>query len=170
MAKPFKVTSDPFYINGNITMDVANTYKQIQISSPLDSLNREGLLVHAVYWTSSTPELIAAAQSRVLMQLTATSKAALVGVNDANVLSLREVQITGGALEFSGPHVIDIVQNTDSWDEDSRLGIVATDDLFLGIDTTAHAGLGSCQFRAVCSRIQLTSSAYAALVTNELSS
>lgn len=150
-------------------MDAVDTYKQIQISSPLDSLNREGLLVHAVYWTASTPDSAPNVSMRVLMQLTAVSKGAIVGVNDANLISMRESIITGGAAEFSGPHVSDMVHNTDSYADDGYLAIVATDDLFLGINTDNGLAVKGAQFRAVCSRIQLTASAYASLVTNELS-
>ena len=53
MAKAYKITSDPFFVNGNLTLETANagTFEQTQISITLDSLNQEGILVHAVYWT-----------------------------------------------------------------------------------------------------------------------
>ncbi len=170
MASAYKVTSDPFYINGNHTQVVIDAFEQVQISSPLDSLNREGLLVHAVYFESSTPDSVPAVQSRLTMQLTSTSKTAMVGANDANLLAARQIQITGGAAEFSGPHVIDMIHNTDSYSDKIVLGIVATDDLFLAIDSNNQAAVKGCNFRAVCSRVKLTADAYAALVTNELSS
>lgn len=170
MARAYQVTSDPFYINASVTETGPNTYTQVQISSPLDSLNREGLLVHAIYFRSSIPDAVPGLNSTIEMQVTATSKTTIVGVNDANLLAHRELVTTGGAAEFSGPHVIDMIANTDSYQGDMNLGIVATDDLFLairGINQTVPKG---ATVRVVASRVKLSADAYAALVTNELSS
>lgn len=175
MAKAYKITSDPFFVNGNLTLETANagTFEQTQISLPLDSLNQEGILVHAVYWTSSDVTFggNANAYSRIQMQLTSTSKTGMVGANDANLIARREVVIVGGAAEFSGPHVIDLVGEEGPYSEDDNLMIIATDDCFLGgLLTSNQTADKTVEFRMVCSRIKLESAAYAALVTNELSS
>jgi len=171
MPKGYKITSDPFFVNGNISQTVVDTYTQIEISLPLDSLNREGIQVHAIYFTSSHPNRTPAAQSTIEMQVTSTTKDAIVGANDANLLGHREIVIIGGAAEFSGPHVVDLIHNTDSYDGLMNLGIVATDNLFLGLDSNNQiATLADCQVRCVASRIKMEAGAYAALVTNELSS
>ena len=170
MARAYKVTSDPFYINGNVTESGANTYTEVQISAPLDSLNREGLLIHAVYFTTSQPDRVPALTSIVECQVTSTSKSDIVAANDANLLAYRESIISGGAAEFSGPHIHDMVANTDSYSPDANLGIVATDDLFLAVRGFNQAVAKNAQVRIVASRIQLSADAYAALVTNELSS
>lgn len=170
MARAYKITSDPFYINGNVTETGNNTFTEVQISAPLDSLNREGLLVHAVYFSTSQPDSVANLQSIVECQLTSTSKTAIVQANDANLLAYRESIIVGGAAEFSGPHIHDMIANTDSYVADSVLGIVATDDVFLAVRGFNQTTTKSANVRIVCSRIQLSADAYAALVTNELSS
>lgn len=175
MPKAYTVTSDPFFVNGSITLPTATagTYSDVEISLPLDSLNQEGIIVHAIYWTSSDVEFAGHvnAYSRIQMQLTSTQKTAMVGANDANLLGRREVVITGGAAEFSGPHIIDLVGEEGPYQESDNLGLVATDNLFLGGVMTSNQGTDrQIQFRAVCSRVKLTASAYAALVTNELSS
>lgn len=175
MAKAYKITSDPFFVNGNLTLEgaTAGDFAQTQISLPLDSLNQEGILVHAVYWTSTDVSFGGNlnAYSRIQMQLTSTSKTGMVGANDANLIARREVVVVGGAAEFSGPHVIDFIGEEGPYSEDDNLMIIATDDCFLGgIKTSNQAGDDSIQFRMVCSRIRLDSAAYAALVTNELSS
>lgn len=170
MAKAYTVTSDPFYINANVTETGANTYTQVQISAPLDSLNREGLIIHAVYFTSSQPDSVPALQSIVECQVTSTSKGNIVLANDANLLAYRESIIVGGAAEFSGPHIHDLVANTDSFETSMQLGIVATDDLYLAIRGFNQGVAKSVQCRIVASRIKLSADAYAALVTNELSS
>ena len=170
MAKAYTVTSDPFYINGTVTESAADTYTQTQISAPLDSLNREGLLIHAVYFTSSQPDRVANQTSLLQMQVTTTSKSTIVKANDANLLAHREIITTGGAVEFSGPHVLDLVANTDSYSTEMSLGIVATDDVYLGIRGDNQSAAKGAQVRIVASRIKLSADAYAALVTNELSS
>jgi len=134
----------------------------------LDSLNQEGIIVHAVYFSGDEPDSVPAAQSRISMQLTSTQKTAIVGANDANLLSLQQKFIVGGAAEFSGPHVIDVIASNEPYQESDNLGLVATDNLFLGINSNNQVGLKAVNVRAVCSRIKLTASAYAALVTNEL--
>ena len=175
MAKAYTITSDPFFVNGSITLDgtAAGTFQQQQISLPLDSLNQEGILVHAAYWTSSDVSFAANvnAYSRIQMQLTSTSKTNMVGSNDANLIARREIVIVGGAAEFSGPHVIDLLGEEGPYQADDNLMIVATDDVFLGGLTTSNQTTDKgIQVRLVCSRIKLSASAYAALVTNELSS
>jgi len=101
MAKAYTITSDPFFVNGNLTLTgaTAGNFAQTEISLPLDSLNQEGILVHAVYWTSSdvTFATHVNAYSRIQMQCTATSKTSMVGANDANLIARREVVVIGGA-------------------------------------------------------------------------
>ena len=170
MAKAYKVTSDPFYINGSVTSSNGNDYTEVQISAPLDSLNREGMLIHAVYFTSSQPDRVANQTSLMHMQVTTTSKTGRADANDANLLGSRELIVTGGAVEFSGPHILDFIGQDTAYQTEDALGIVATDDLFLALLGSNQAGAKSCQVRIVASRIVLEARAYAALVTNELSS
>lgn len=174
MAAAYTITSDPFFVNGNLTLPTATagTFEQKQISLPLDSLNREGIVVHAVYWTSSDVTFGGNlnAYSRIQMQLTSTSKTDMVGANDANLIARREITVTGGAAEFSGPHIVDLVGEEGPYQTADNLGIVATDDVFLGGVLTANQSADKViQFRMVCSRIKMSADAYAALVTNELS-
>ena len=170
MAKAYTVTSDPFFVNGNLTMSAPDTYTQTEISLPLDSLNREGVLVHAVYFTVDEPERIVNSVSTVTCQLTATSKTGLVGANDANLIARKQTYITGGAAEFSGPHVVDLIGDIAPYSTDDNLMIIATDNVYLALNSVAQVAAKAGQFRMVCSRIKLSADAYAALVTNELSS
>ena len=170
MAKAYTLTSDPFYVNGNVTESAGSTYTQTEVSLPLDSLNREGVIVHAFYFTSSEPESVANLQTAVTCQLTTTSKAALVGANDANLIAKRESIITGGAAEFSGPHIHDFVGDSAPYQISDNLGLIATDNVFFAIQGNNNAAAKNAQFRMVASSIKLSADAYAALVTNELSS
>ena len=175
MPKAYTITSDPFFVNGSLSLLAANAgnFAQTQISLPLDSLNQEGILVHAAYWTSSDVDFggNANAYSRIQMQVTSTSKTGMVAANDANLIARREMVVIGGAAEFSGPHVIDLLGEEGPYQASDNLMVIATDDAFLGGITTSNQTTDkSVQVRLVCSRIKLTASAYAALVTNELSS
>ena len=109
MAKAYKITSDPFFVNGSITESAANTYTQAEISLPLDSLNQEGVLVHAVYFTSTEPERVVNAKTVCALQVSSTSKTDIVGANDANLIARRQLIVLGGAAEFSGPNIIDLI-------------------------------------------------------------
>ena len=170
MPKAYKITSDPFFINANVTEGGIDTFTQVQISAPLDSLNQEGLLIHSVYFSGDEPGRVPNANSQVRMQVTATSKTAIVGVNDANLISGQSKVISGGAAEFSGPHLIDLVGSNAPYQETDNLGLVATDDLFFAIEGVNQTAPRAGAVRIVASRIKLESAAYAALVTNELSS
>ena len=81
-----------------------------------------------------------------------------------------EKYVLGGVAEFSGPHVIDVIASNEPYSEDDNLGLIATDNVYLGIQSTNQAAAKAVQCRLVCSRIKMTADAYAALVTNELSS
>jgi hypothetical protein len=171
MAKAFTITSDPFYINASITESAPDTFTEVQVSAPLDSLNREGLLVHAAYFSGQEPERIPNAISQVKMQVTSTSQTGIVGANNANLLASQQKTITGGAVEFGGLTIVDMVGGNDPYQTSDILGIVATDDLFFGIEGVGGQSFAKQgQVRLVCSRIKLSADAYAALVTNELSS
>jgi hypothetical protein len=170
MPKAYKVTSDPFFVNGNVTQSAIDTYTQLEISMPLDSLNQEGIVVHAVYWTSGEPSSVPNASSKLNMQLSSTSQTGISNANSANLISRRELVITGGALEFSGPHVLDFIGSVAPYQDVDNLMLVATDNVFLAVDSVNQLATKTVFFRMVCSRIKLTSSAYAAMVTNELSS
>lgn len=170
MAKAYQITSDPFYVNGNLSESAPGTYSELEISLPLDSLNREGVIVHAVYFSGDEPERLVNQMSRIRMQVTTTSKTSIVGANDANLLSRQEKYVLGGVAEFSGPHTIDVIASNEPYQESDNLGLIATDNAFLGIQSTNQAASKAVQVRLVCSRIKMTADAYAALVTNELSS
>ena len=171
MPAAYKITSDPFFVNGNVTETVLNTFETTQISLPLDSLNQEGILVHAVYFTGSDPDGgVPNAKSFLDFQVTSTRKTAMVGANDANLIAYQQRIVQGGAAEFSGPHLVEMIGSRGPYQVSDNLMVVATDDLFLSIKGGAQTTLASCECRLVCSRIKLTASAYAALVTNELSS
>ena len=55
MPKAYTVTSDPFFVNGSLELPTADAgnYRDVEISLPLDSLNQEGVIIHAIYWTGS---------------------------------------------------------------------------------------------------------------------
>ena len=170
MAKSYKVTSDPFFVNGSITESAANTFTQSEISLPLDSLNQEGVLVHAVYWTSSEPSTVAGSNSSLTVQLCATGKTGIVGANDANLIARQEKFITSTGIEVSAIVTQDFIGSEAPYQESDNLMIIATDNVFLGILGGNNAAPRSGQFRMVCSRVRLDAAAYAALVTNELTS
>ena len=170
MAKAYTITSDPFFVNGNVTESAADTYTQTQISLPLDSLNREGVLVHAVYFSGQEPERILDATSQVKLQVTSTSKTAIVGANDANLIASQQKTIVGGTAEYSALTLVDQIGSNMPYSVDDNLMIIATDDCFLGIQGVNQNTVKQAQMRMVCSRIRLSADAYAALVTNELSS
>lgn len=170
MAKAYKITSDPFFVNGSISESAVDTFTQAEISLPLDSLNQEGVLVHAVYFTTSEPDLNLGLQSAVTVQVTSTSKTALTNANDANLIAKRETLISSGAAEFSGPHIIDFIGSNAPYQESDNLMLIATDNVFFAIKGNNNINPKGGEFRMVCSRVRLDAAAYAALVTNELSS
>lgn len=170
MAKAYKITSDPFFVNGSITESAANTYTESEISLPLDSLNQEGVLVHAVYWTTNEPSTVPGTNTSLSVQLCATSKTGIVGANDANLIARQEKFITSTGAEVSGIVTQDFIGSTTPYQESDNLMIIATDNVFLGILGVSNAAARSGQFRMVCSRVKLDAAAYAALVTNELTS
>jgi len=170
MPAAYKITSDPFFVNGSLTQSAIDTYTQSEISLPLDSLNQEGIVVHAVYFSGTNPASVPAANSLVEYQLTSTSRAGIVQANDANLIARREVIVTGGAAEFSGPHVIDLIASEGPYSATDNLMLIATDNVYFACNSANQVAPHLIRFRMVCSRIKLTSSAYAAMVTNELSS
>ena len=160
MAKAYTITSDPFFVNGNVTETAADTYTQTQISLPLDSLNREGVLVHAVYFSGQEPERILDATSQVKLQVTSTSQTGIVGANNANLIASQQKTIVGGTAEFSALTLIDQIGSNMPYSMDDNLMIIATDDAFFGIQGVNQNNVKAAQMRMVCSRIKLSADAY----------
>ena len=146
MPAAYKITSDPFFVNGNVTESALNTFETQQISLPLDSLNQEGILVHGVYFTGSEPDRVPNASSILDFQLTSTRKTAMVGANDANLVGAQQRVTTGGAGEFSGPHIIELIGSQAPYQVTDNLMLVATDDLFLSIKGLNQTGTSGCTY------------------------
>ena len=123
MAKAYTITSDPFFVNGNVTESAVDTFTQTQISLPLDSLNREGILIHAVYFTSSEPNAVLGTNTSQRVQLTATSKSSLVNANDANLIARQEKFIYSGTAEFS-PMVYDFIGQESPYTLEDNLSLI----------------------------------------------
>jgi hypothetical protein len=157
MPAAYKITSDPFFVNGNVTETAPDTFTTQEISLPLDSLNQEGILVHGVYFTGSDPDRIANLSSFLDFQLTATRKIAIVGANDANLIGYQQKVTTGGAAEFSGPHIIEMIGSQSPYQLMDNLMLVATDNLFLSIKGLNQTGVSAVQVRVVCSRVNCIS-------------
>jgi len=170
MPAAYKITSDPFFVNGSVTESAANTFTQVEISLPLDSLNQEGILIHAVYWTTNEPSIIPGTDTSFTIQLSTTSQTGIVGANNANLVARQEKFITSATVEASGIVTQDFIGSTGPYRVSDVLMLMATNNIFVSCSGGNNINARAGQFRMVCSRVKLESGAYAALVTNELSS
>ena len=86
------------------------------------------------------------------------------------MIASQQKTIVGGTAEYSALTLVDQIGSNMPYSVEDNLMIIATDDCFLGIQGVNQNTVKQAQMRMVCSRIRLSADAYAALVTNELSS
>ena len=173
MPKGLKQTSPLFSVGAYIGESGANTFTQLEVALPLNTLDREVFVVTDVAVETSNPQLDALdTKSTAWVTKTQIPAASDPGINDTDVIGLRRTQIeydagTGNSVAFEFNSPMNLMGSTGS--STDYIGVIATPNFFVAIQGVNNSSTMWAAVRIWGYRAQATADLYAALVTEELS-
>ena len=162
-----KRTSSDIQISSTVAQAVANTFTQIEIDLQLSPLDNEVFVVTALDIDTRPPDGVAGQDTEVKAYVSTTSQTAAVGINNTNVLGAQRLNILSAGYIDSGVG-FDQLGGTTPVGDLGYIGIIATNNYFLGIDSTNCPNLKSTHVRLYGYRSRADASTYAALVSSEV--
>ena len=163
----FKKTSDTIAISFGLDETGANTFTQEQVDLQLDVLNNEIFVVLAIDLNPSAPDAIAATDTTTSMYLSSVSRTSIAGLGQTNVLAAAERQIRAAGFVDGGVGFSHMASESPTGPVD-YIGIIATNNFFVGLKGTNNANAKSGNGRVWGYRARADASTYAALVQSEV--
>ena len=167
MPKGLKETSSTIVIGAALNETAANTFSQGSVDLQLNPLDNEVFVVTAIDLDISTPDAIAATNTKVTAALTTTSQTAMPGLASSNVLCRKSLSIRAAGFVDGGVSFSQAAGETPPTTLD-YIGIIATNDFFLQVEGQNNGGAKSCSAKVYGYRARAESSVYAALVQSEV--
>lgn len=154
-------------ISAGITETAANTFTQLEVDLSLSPLDNEVFVVTAIDLDLQAPDAIAATNTDFTAYLSTTSQTATVGIDNSNVLTSSRKDIR--ALGFVDSGVGFNQQGLSSPQGEAQwIGIIATNNFFLGCQGNGNATAKRANARVYGYRARADASTYAALVQSEV--
>lgn len=161
----YTFTSEPITIRGRITQTVLNTFEQNTINLNLDTLSREILVVLRCDIDTSDPDSVAGAFSSCNASLANANQTSTINIDDSDcIAATNKATISDGvsSVAYANQEPESMVSSQDP------LFIVATDHLYLGVNTTNAVNLKTAYFVIQARRAKANADTYAALLTSQL--
>jgi hypothetical protein len=162
-----KRTSDNVAISFAVTESAPNVFTQDQINLTLDVLNQEVFVVLAIDLDPQVPDAIAATDTSTSAQLTSTSQTGSVTLANSQCLAHTQNAIQAAGFVDGGVSFVrtslDSPPTTMSW-----IGIIATNNFFVGINSANNIGAKSLNGRLWGYRAKADASTFSALTQSEL--
>ena len=163
-----KKASEIFTIGAKVTESAANAFTELTIDMQLNPLDNEVLAIYAVDIQNGRPEFIDGVNTEVRSALYTTSQSSLPAIDQSVCIAEASDSIASvaavGAVGFQNRSVTD----TPTADGVDYIGLVATSDLFFGIDGANNLNAKTARVKIWCRRMVADSATYAALVQSEL--
>ncbi len=173
MPKGLTQNSPLFSLGAFLAESAANTFTQLEIALPLNTLDREVFVITDVCVESSNPNLVALdTRSTAYVSKTQIPAATDPGINDTSIIGLRRTQIeydagTGNSVAFEFNSPMNLMGSTGT--STDYIAVVATPNWFLSIQGVNNTAAMWAAARIWGYRAKCTADLYAALVTEELS-
>jgi len=167
MPAGLKQTSSVIAIGFSTTESAANTYTQSQTDLNLSPLDREVFVVTSINLDPIAPDAVAATNTQVNCALTTTSQTAVANLSSSNCLATATLDLRAAGFPGSGvgftrngmetpPAILDYI------------GIIATNDFFVGLKGTANTGAKFVSGKLYGYRARADADVFAALVQSEV--
>lgn len=165
MPKGLKDTSGIIAISSQVLETGANTFTEAAVDLNLDPLNNEVFVVTAIDIQSSSPDLVAGANSALTIGVSTTTRTTVASLADSNGLARLTKSIRG-----AGATAVSFVENSAETPTSLQeyVAIIATNDYFLQILGENNTGAKVAQVRVWGYRARADASIYAALVQSEV--
>ena len=164
-AKGLTQTSSLIQISAAVTESAVNTFTVEQVDLQLNPLDREVFVIQAVDLDSLPPSLVANTVSQVGLSLSSTRRTTIGGIDFPNVIASKRIvtqSVTG-----DGSVTNEYVATDSPASNLDYIAIVATNDIFLNIESTNNTGPSSANARVYGYRARADAAIYAALVQSE---
>lgn len=167
MPKGLKETSSLITIGFSALETAPDTYLQERVDLQLNPLDNEVFVVTAIDMDLSAPNAIAGTNTAVNAQVTTTSQSSIVNLSATAALAISDNQIRASGFVDGGV----AFQKTSMETPPAALeyiGIIATNDFFVGIKGTANGTVKRVAGKMYGYRARADSAVYAALVQSEV--
>ena len=163
----FKKTSELVAVSFNVSESAANTFTQDEIALQLDVLNNEIAVIVNIDLDIADPDALAGIDTATQASLTSTSQTGLVGLGNTNCLATGRAAIRAAGFADGGVSFTRAAESVPSANLD-YIGLIATNNFFVGVKGTGNAAAKDCQGRVWLYRARADASTYAALVQSEV--
>lgn len=162
-----KSTSSPITIGFSVSESGPNTFTQDRIDLQLNPLDNEVFVVTAINMDPSTPDAVAATNTRTTCSLTVDSRTALGNLGDANTLSVAQLSImAAGYVDGGVGFQQQSLETPPAMLE--YIGIIATNDFFIQVEGQGNVGAKGVSGKVYGYRARADAATYAALVQSEV--
>ena len=167
MPTGLKASSSAVAIGFSVTESAANTFTQTQVDLNMSPLDREVFVVTAINLDPSAPQMIGGVNTSTTCALTTTSQSGLVNLSNANCMATAKLDIKSDAavpgVAVSFTRLVETPSATLDY-----LGIVATNDFFVGIQGANNTSAREVSGKLYGYRARASADIYAALVQSEV--
>ena len=167
MPTGLKQTSSVVAIGFELTEAGPNTFIQSSVDLNLSPLDREVFVVLAVNLDPSTPDAIAATDTRVSTSLTTTSQTAVQNIGNSNCLAATANNIKAAGF-LDGGVAFQILGAETPPATLEYIGIIATNDFFVQLQGNGNLGAKQVAGKVYGYRARADASIYSALVQSEV--
>ena len=164
MPKGLKQSSSPVSIGFSVTESANNTFTQASVDLNMSPLDREVFVVTAINIDPAAPEMIPGTNTATDVVLTTTTQTTMTSLSNANCLAAAKLDIrSSGVTAVSFTRLVETPSAQLEY-----LGIIATNDFFVGIQGTNNALVKAASGKLYGYRTRATADIYAALVQSEV--
>ena len=167
MPRGLKQTSSLIVIGASVTETAPNTFTQARVDLQLNPLDNEVFVVQAVDLETSSPDAIAATDTRTSGSLSSTSLTALGTLDQSQVMAVAQDAIRAGGFVDGGVGFSRSSMETPPAGLE-YIGIIATNDFFLQVQGLGNATAKSMTAKVYGYRATASAATYAALVQSEV--
>lgn len=166
MPAGFKATSSPIAISQSLQESAANTFTELQVSLPLNTLDKEVFVVTALDCDVNAPDMVQGTNTRMTVSVSTISRTAVGNISHNEVIGYKVNNIRSdatGAVAFESNF-----GETPSAVMD-YIAIIATDDFFVQVEGVGNTAAKYGNIRLYGYRARVSDAGlYAALVQSEL--
>jgi hypothetical protein len=162
-----KKTSSEVQISSRVAQTALNTFNQVEVDLSLSPLDNEIFVVTGLDMDTSPPDFIAGLDTDVQSYVSTTSQTGAVGINNSNVVGANRLNIKAAGSVDSGVGFTQLGGTVPTGDV-MAIAYIATNNFFVGLDSTNCATLQSANCRLYGYRARADAATYAALVSSEV--
>jgi len=167
MPKGLKNPSSPITVSFSVAETAANTYTENKVDLQLNVLDQEVFVVTGINLDILPPDAIAATDTRVRGQLSSTSQATIRSLSATNVMAIARDDIRAAGFVDGGVAFSAMFGESPAVGMD-YLGIIATNDFFVGVEGNGNAGAKAMTGKLYGYRAIADAATFAALTQSEL--